>query len=387
MKIVFVFDGGLPAQGYGGGHQVLRGFACALTRLGHYVSVVLSGDDEIGAASQDAGVDYRPQRLPWTKWVFARTAAATLRVARELQADVVCCFTAEVALVAPICRALGVPVTMYIAAPELRRIPFTTDLRTIRQHAGPALQRLGALASTIVMTTSDHTARQAIDLWRIPSTKIRSVGLGLDAAYLEQPHAIPDRTPEAPLRLLSVGRVSLGQKPLDVMADGLVKSSIPWSHWTIIGSDQGDEALRDRIRQLGIADRVRMVGFMPPAAVARQLQRHDLVLLPSRYESFFLAVYEAVACHRMVVTNDVAEIKTKLGESGLVVLARDATASAYADALRVAWTRLQTSATDEDPAGRRIRQHYSWEAAGQRFVNVVRELQGQAPRPAWPSVP
>ena len=81
MRILFSFDGSLSALGYGGGHQVLRGFARALTRMGHEVCVVVAGADEIRAGESDEGVVYRELHLPATRLRFVRTALATIRFA------------------------------------------------------------------------------------------------------------------------------------------------------------------------------------------------------------------------------------------------------------------------------------------------------------------
>ncbi len=346
---------------------------------------MVAGADELRAGESDEGVVYRELHLPATRWRFVRTALATIRFARSWRPDIVCCFTTEVSLVAPACLGLRIPVAAYIATPKLVRVSIQGGLRQIRRHSGQAIQRLGTLASPIVMTTSEHTARQASEIWGIPARRIAAVGQGLDEAYLESPSHALERAPDAPLRLLSVGRISLTQKPLDIVAESLAASSVPWAHWTIIGSGEHDGVLRDRIQELGIADRVRMIGFMQPRAIARELQVHDLVLLPSRYESFFLTVYEALACDRMVVTNDVAEVKSALGDSKLLVLAREATAVAYGEALSVAWQRLQAPASTEDGISRRIRLRYSWEAACRRFLDAVQEPVGSESGSVWRS--
>jgi len=360
-------------MGYGGGHQILRGLARSLSRLGHDVRVVCGGSDEVEAAKEDPGVDYRFQDSSVVRFRGLATGIATLAALASWKPHLVCSFTSEAAVVAPVCRVLGIPMTIYIGAPELLPIPFRKGLLNFKRGLGYLPQRIGGAISQRVLTISDHTSRQATEVWGFPMHKVTAVGTGLDEAYVESKAPLYRRPPGEPLRLLSVGRIALAQKPLDLVAEGLASLDVPWSHWTIIGTGVDESSLLRRLDDLGVSGRVRFVGFQRPTEVARLLSEHDLVLLPSRYESFFLTPFEAVCCGKMVVTNDVAEVRPLLGDSSLLVFARDCSAESYRDAIRTAWERLEEGTSDDAKAAQ-VREKYSWQVIALGFLDAVEEL-------------
>ncbi len=67
----------------------------------------------------------------------------------------------------------------------------------------------------------------------------------------------------------------------------------------------GDGPLKDRLLEIardgGVADRLHLAGRVPHDAVLAALPGHDLLLAPSEYETFHLAVLEAVAAGLPVV--------------------------------------------------------------------------------------
>jgi glycosyltransferase involved in cell wall biosynthesis len=373
MKILLSFQYGFPKTGYGGGQQTLRGFARSLSRLGNDVRVVCGGEDEVGAAKEDHGVEYSFQDPPLVRFRWLATGVATLAAVVSWKPHLVCCFTSEAALVAPVCRALGIPMTIYIGGPNLPPICFRQGLPNLKRGLGYLPQRIGGELSQRVLTVSDYTSRQATEIWGFPMRKVTTVGTGLDEAFVESKNLSSPRARGEPLRLLSVGRIALAGKPLDLVAEALASLEVPWSHWTIIGSGVDEASLVRRLDDLGLSGRVRLVGFQRPTEVARMLAEHDVVLLPSRFESFFMTPYEAVCLGKMVVANDVAEVRHSLGDSRLLVLARDCSSESYCDAIRTAWWRLEEGTSDDVKAGQ-VRRRYSWQVIAQRFLDAVQEL-------------
>jgi len=246
-----------------------------------------------------------------------------------------------------------------------------TGARNVRRHWGQVLQRLGCAVCARVTTISDHTSQQARAVWQIPSERVATVGTGLHEAYLSSPAEASTRAAGAPLRLLSVGRIALTQKPLDLVARALAQTEVPWSHWTIVGGGSDRDALKDLCSRLGIAARLRHVEFLAPHQIVPELAQHDAVILPSRHESFFMTPYEAIVRQRIVVTNDVAEVKPKLGHSPLCVIARDASIDAYDDALRTAWQRLEASPPRDEATADMIRREYAWQHISARLLAVM----------------
>jgi glycosyltransferase involved in cell wall biosynthesis len=124
--------------------------------------------------------------------------------------------------------------------------------------------------------------------------------------------------------------------------------------------------VRTRARELGLEDRIALVGGLDRAGVAAELARAQLALLPSHTESFGLAVAEAQAAGLAVVgfaAGAVPEVVVD-GETGwLVETGRaDLLAGALAAALD---DPLRTHRAGQ--AGReRVRARFSWRRAAER---------------------
>jgi glycosyltransferase involved in cell wall biosynthesis len=376
MRILFTFEYPFDARNYGGGHQIARGLGRALARLGHEVHVVANGSDSAGVAMQDAAV----------RWHFtgrydgllggARIARETVPLIDALRPDLVCSYTSEAAFVLGAARRRGVPTVVYLAAPEL--LPFRarrlTTLRLIRYNPVTWLQSLASLRVPRVLTLSEMISRQATERWGVPPERVRTVGAGIDERY-GAPLAPPRPAPgvEGP-RLLSFGRLMLSQKPADAVAEALALRGRSWREWTVVGGGPDDQRLRRRVAELGLADRVRFLGMRPPAEVLRLVDDHDVVLLPSRSESFFITAYETAARARLLITNDVAEVGQYFrGEPSVTVLP-DTTPSGYRRALDEMLGDFAARQAAATTLAERVRGEVDWDAVARRFVEATRDL-------------
>ncbi len=92
----------------------------------------------------------------------------------------------------------------------------------------------------------------------------------------------------------------------------------------------GDGPMRREVMRaaqaLSGAIRLVCLGPLTPAEVRRELQSTDLFLFPSRYESFGIAVLEALAAGIPVVCSDLPALREVAGEAAVFVPAADTTA-------------------------------------------------------------
>jgi len=105
---------------------------------------------------------------------------------------------------------------------------------------------------------------------------------GLDLTRFPAPPERLPRAVDAPLRLLSVGRL-VEKKGFDRLIDALVllPMGLDWN-WTHIGGGELKKDLRARAETAGIGDRITWRGALDQPQVVQAMRDSDLFVLPSR---------------------------------------------------------------------------------------------------------
>ena len=201
-----------------------------------------------------------------------------------------------------------------------------------------AREREGAVlsAAASVVTTSAWARRVLLELYSLPGDRVHVAEPGADAADLAPGTATAGA-------LLSVAAVIPG-KGHDVLLDALAMlAGLRW-HCLCVGSLERDpafaEGLRRRVVDGGMDGRVRFSGPQTEADLARSYGAADVLVLPSRAETYGMVVTEALARGLPVVAAEVGGVPEALGHGadgtrpGLLVPPDDP--AALRDALR-AW--------------------------------------------------
>jgi glycosyltransferase involved in cell wall biosynthesis len=215
---------------------------------------------------------------------------------------------------------------------------------------GEAREREGAVlsAAASVITTSRWARRTVIDLYGLPRDRVRVAEPGVDPAR-------PAPGTPGGGSLLCVAAVTPG-KGHDVLLDALAAlTELPW-RCRCVGSLDRDaafaEGLRLRAARGGLGERIAFPGPAAGAALDRSYAGADLLVLPSRAETYGMVVTEALARGLPVVAAGVGGVPEALGHGaggarpGVLVPPGDPTALAAAlrawlgdAALRKAWRR------------------------------------------------
>jgi glycosyltransferase involved in cell wall biosynthesis len=240
------------------------------------------------------------------------------------------------------------------------------EAQRLRQGERAAL----ATARAVVVTSAATAA--ALRPYGVAPSRIVVVEPGTDPAP-------PSRGSAAggggPVQLLCVGTLT-PRKGHDLLVRALAAlRHHPW-RLDCVGSatrsPATSAALAERVATLGLQDRVRWRGELSPAALDAAWDAADLLVSPSLYEGYGMAVAEALAHGLPVVATDVGAAATLVGEeAGLVVPAADQ------PALERALERvLGDAATRERLAGgaARARQRLpSWEQACRALAAALQE--------------
>lgn len=185
---------------------------------------------------------------------------------------------------------------------------------------------------------------------------------------VENDRDIVPRHSDGTLRLIAIGRVAEGKRPLlaldtiKVLADKGEDVHFEW----VGGGPMKDEACAYAM-QLGIEERVRFVGPVHPSTVLQRLEGADMFFLPSRQENFFTAAAEALSADRPVVAAAAGGYDDYCTPDNSV-LVEDATPETLADAILLARGRFASYSPGQ--LAEPIRSRFSSPAVGSLFDSV-----------------
>ncbi len=183
-------------------------------------------------------------------------------------------------------------------------------------------------AAAAVLTTSAWSRRRLRELYGLPSDRIHVAVPGVDAAGLAPRSA-------AGGSLLCVAAV-IFDKGHDVLLDAVAElTALSWQ-CVCVGSTAREPAFVERLRrragELGFDDRLSFEGPRTGPGLENAYSSADLLVLPSRAETYGMVVAEALAHGLPVVATDVGGVPEALGHGaggsrpGLLVPADDARA-------------------------------------------------------------
>lgn len=267
---------------------------------------------------------------------------------------------------------LHTPASVARYAAIMRGLPWTCSAHAKDIWTSPDWEKREKLADMDwLVTCTAYGAAHLRDLAPTPE-KVSLVYHGLDLARFDPP-ADPDPArdgsdPQAPMRLLSVGR-AVEKKGYDLLLAAL--AALPEDlHWRLahIGGGEKRDELRALAERLGLADRIDWRGAQPQDQVLAAYREADLFVLPSRIASdgdrdgLPNVLMEAQSQRLCVLATEVAAIPELIeaGRTGELVPPDDAGALAGAlEALiRNPARRAELAAAGE----RRVREAFDFRA-------------------------
>lgn len=137
-----------------------------------------------------------------------------------------------------------------------------------------------------------------------------------------------------------------------------------------ISEDKQYPGLLKEIKDRGLGDRVRLLGFVPDEDLPALFSTCAAFVFPSLYEGFGLPPLEAMACGAPVVAADASAVPEVVGDAGLLV--RPGAAGELAQALEAMLANPELAA-DLRGQGRRRAALFSWDKAARETMRVYRE--------------
>lgn len=221
-------------------------------------------------------------------------------------------------------RALGLRVVLTVGGGEAVWIP-ELDYGGGGSAPRRMLVRL-ALRLADEVTIGTAFARSFLDAHTAATARI--IPLGIASAQFE---ASPRRPAGPPWRLLNVANLN-PVKDQNTLLNALAKVIVRFGDVSLdcVGLDALGGKVQARARALGLEERVRFHGFLPPDDLVGFYQNAHLNVLSSRYESQGVVVLEAAAAGLPTVGTAVGIVPTLSPEAALSVRPGDDTALAEA---------------------------------------------------------
>jgi glycosyltransferase involved in cell wall biosynthesis len=214
-----------------------------------------------------------------------------------------------------------------------------------------------------VLTISELTKRDLIELYGIPEEKIAVTPLAADPAFG------PDGpTPDGEPYALFVGALQPRKDATTAIeALSLVGDDAP--RLVLVGPDKGGRAEAEhKAAELGLGARVELRGHVPQEELAALYRGAACLVFPSRYEGFGLPVIEAMASGTPVVATTAGALPEVAGDAAILVEERNPVALAGGIERAIAdHGRLRAAGLER--AGR-----YSWAETARLTLEVYRDL-------------
>lgn len=341
MRILYIAN---VADLYGASRSLLR-LAGHVAAEGHQVEVILPGDGPLGQVLRQAGIRTtvypnlailrkRLLRSPagWAR-LLAQTFRSTVWLVRKIRA-----FRPDLV------HSNSAVILSGGLAAKLCRVPHIWHMREFlagENRSWVVYQWYMALVSDRILCISDAVRRQFCGFLR--KRKALVVNNGIPAAEFFSPPAelfqpMRQRFGTPSVWIGVAGRINLEQKGQDVFVQAAaeVARQYPQAHFVIVGKPYpGNEAhekrLRHLIEELGITDRVTLVGEVKQMAEMYEVM--DLWVLPARKpEGLGNVLIEAMAMGRPVIGSAIGGIPEIIdhGVNGLLVPPGDPQALAAA---------------------------------------------------------
>lgn len=254
---------------------------------------------------------------------FLQRAKSLKNLLRENQADVVLSYARPANYLLIFTRMIFRLKNIKTAINEVNNLTAKIDLR-YSPFKKKLIRKLTPFLYTrvdFIVTQSEGIKNDLVQNYKVPEKRITRVynAIDIDAIFEKRTEDIDEHLPEADLKMVAVGRLEK-QKAFDQLIKAVSRLEDIDYRLLIIGEGTLKETLQRQIDDLGLQDRVRLLGFKNnPWAY---MYRSDLFILSSIFEGFGNVIVEAMACKCAVISTDCDFGPPEIiqhGRSGLLV--------------------------------------------------------------------
>jgi glycosyltransferase involved in cell wall biosynthesis len=229
--------------------------------------------------------------------------------------------------------------------------------------------------SAVRVVTISASGRQDVHRqFKVPLDRIDVVSPGVDDIYQTQPASVIEafrqerRLPRN--FFLHVGTLQ-PRKNIPLLVEAFADLADANTALVLVGGKGWlyDEVF-DRVRALGVEERVRFAGYVPDSELPLWYNAASALVFPSFYEGFGMPVLEAMACGTPVIAARTSAVPETAGEAALYFDPQDKVA-----------LRERMAAVLDDPSQAATMRHkglmqagrYSWQRSARAMLEVYRK--------------
>lgn len=271
-------------------------------------------------------------------------------------------------------RASPAPGVLTIHDLSFLRLP--DRLSASRRRYLSVAARTSARHARRIIAVSESTRDDVVELLGVPPERVTVIPLAADERYRPADEmaigAFRARKNLAEPFVLFVGTLE-PRKNVSTLLRAFAALSKEIPHKLVLVGAQGwmTAEMYETLQRLGLADRVRLTGFVPVEELPLWYSAADVFAFPSSYEGFGLPPLEAMACGAAVITSAVSSLPEVVGDAAVIVPPGDV------DELAGALRRVLADPKLRADLGRKgiVRAGlFSWERMAQQTAQVYRDV-------------
>jgi glycosyltransferase involved in cell wall biosynthesis len=157
-------------------------------------------------------------------------------------------------------------------------------------------------------------------------------------------------------------------------AIAIVKNYIPNLEVNLAGDGEMKTELENLIKELNLVDNVNLVGFIDNEDIYEFIDKHHLMVMPSRQESFGVSALEASAAGRAVIATNVGGIPEVVIDNETGILVNSDNSKELAEAI-IKLCSEPSLMTQMGQAGHEfVKNNYAWDNSLDKMINLYRKI-------------
>ncbi|MBD3329218.1 glycosyltransferase [Candidatus Dojkabacteria bacterium] len=234
--------------------------------------------------------------------------------------------------------------------------------------------RLTAKASSKIVTISDFSKSEIIDLLGVEAEKVQVITLGVNLERFRCPRSdevqdtIENFLGEENLPYLMIHSSLQARKNHLRLLRAFKKSGFP-GKLVIVGKESDQlKPIVSEISRLKLNEKVLLLGFLDDDVLIQILSKCFFYVFPSLYEGAGLTPLEAMACGRAVLASNIPPIKEYCNNNFYAVNPNNV--NSIAEGIKMLYTNDNLRA-DFEKRGREFVKKYDWTKTAKQLIDIL----------------